>query len=1150
MSYGCCLFGHQKVKPSSEPTSIPNIQDEIVERANEGDGEYCFELSKLLIDNESNPKLGEYYLNKSIDAGFSEAYIYYAQILFSGKAIQKDDKKAKKYLNLAVKKNIPIAPSLLAEFYFDTNQPKKGLKILTKSVKNNNTKSMIYLSNLYQDGIIIKRDYNEAVKQLENAYLNGDEEATYQYAEALRKGEICDKNSERSFELHRENISNTDYMYIPSVFSLAEMYRKGEGTEKNLPESARLYKIAADANNKEACCCYSDMLLNGQGVNKNITEGYKYLQKAIDNGSPEAMYKMAMRMINNDSVETRNEAFEYLKKAALLGHVESEFCCGNIYLEKGEYQRAISYYFMASKRSGHKKATLMLGLSYLFDKQEEMNNFLFAKLKESYEIFKIYFSDNLAKIGIQILHQILKNNEKLRKEGEDIIKIKMEEQKINALIPLIKCYSREKILEKLKSYINENEDFYNFRKPFRSKRTDDVFKETKKKIQKNRSPAALYKYGSWLYFGIGCDPNPDEALLCIKEASDEHNSEAMFLLGYIYLKRGNYEQSFELFKKASKSNYVEATFYCGSAYLNGFGVDINFEKSAHCFKEAADQENVPSMFIYATMAENGIGMNPNEKEAAKYYFKVAQMNVSGNVESMSRYSLLCSKGIAEDKEKAFKWNEKVKNNYYYFQIMKGEGQGDINDAKSKLEDKSKENANVSYLLGCCYEEGFSCEKDMKKAIDIFKDAALKGDEDAMIKIVELEEKGLIHESSSFYDKMYNPYVMYIIAKKLIEKNDKKENEKGLILLKKAAEDYQPNAMIEYGKHILFSSLKNDELCKGLLLLRKAAEMIPLNANNNSFISFDNAWDSVRYSASLYLNMHIDYGGNDGCTNVMDWITIIGDMLINALEQNIDEIQFVPGKGVGTSLEKFSPSKQIVILVCLRLGFDCYVEVANNGIIICKINTYHKLKDEYLDAIIDSNDINNKNNAINNTAYMTIKEKYPTMPNRCIEIIVSSRNYDVAKSIDFANQFENKLQIKKYEQRMQQFRRSNEANQLQQVDIRDQKIASLRQMVGYNVIHSTHKNRPKFAPIINLDLRDVPKREAETSIIETIVEVKTEQNWRIHLLLPLDSQHNDIENMKAFLENQAQINNIKKTHLYVNVIKYLNMTQIEFAIDNT
>lgn len=74
------------------------------------------------------------------------------------------------------------------------------------------------------------------------------------------------------------------------------------------------------------------------------------------------MYKMAMKMINNDSIETRNEAFEYLKKAALFGHVKSEFFCGDIYLEKRQ---------KISKRSDHKKATLMLGLSYLFDKNKK-----------------------------------------------------------------------------------------------------------------------------------------------------------------------------------------------------------------------------------------------------------------------------------------------------------------------------------------------------------------------------------------------------------------------------------------------------------------------------------------------------------------------------------------------------------------------------------------------------------------------------------------------------------------------------------------------------------------------------------------------------------------------------------------------------------
>lgn len=58
----------------------------------------------------------------------------------------------------------------------------------------------------------------------------------------LRKGEICDKNLNRSYELHQENVNNTEY--IPSVFSLAEMFiEKEKEQKKNLTESARLYKI-------------------------------------------------------------------------------------------------------------------------------------------------------------------------------------------------------------------------------------------------------------------------------------------------------------------------------------------------------------------------------------------------------------------------------------------------------------------------------------------------------------------------------------------------------------------------------------------------------------------------------------------------------------------------------------------------------------------------------------------------------------------------------------------------------------------------------------------------------------------------------------------------------------------------------------------
>lgn len=244
----CLVCGHQKVHKSIEPSKIENIDQDLVDEANYGDSESCYILSQILLEEPEhyNPELGEYYLSKSAESGFGEAILYYSKQLHIGTKIRKSDTKAKKYLKSAIKKGIPKSAKQLSKLYFDLNKNKKGVKVLKKSVKNNDTDSMIYLSKLYQEGTIVEQNNAHAIELLTKAHQKENQRATYLLAEAYRQGQICLKNLKKAADLHRENAKKGDK---DSLYSYAEMLENGEGVEKNLEEAIKYYELAAKNDN-------------------------------------------------------------------------------------------------------------------------------------------------------------------------------------------------------------------------------------------------------------------------------------------------------------------------------------------------------------------------------------------------------------------------------------------------------------------------------------------------------------------------------------------------------------------------------------------------------------------------------------------------------------------------------------------------------------------------------------------------------------------------------------------------------------------------------------------------------------------------------------------------------------------------------------
>ena len=75
---------------------------------------------------------------------------------------------------------------------------------------------------------------------------------------------------------------------INASFYLGEMFRQGNGIEKNNALSFKYYLKAAEGGKKEAFNIIGESYYIGKGVDKNISEGFKWYLKAAENGDNEA----------------------------------------------------------------------------------------------------------------------------------------------------------------------------------------------------------------------------------------------------------------------------------------------------------------------------------------------------------------------------------------------------------------------------------------------------------------------------------------------------------------------------------------------------------------------------------------------------------------------------------------------------------------------------------------------------------------------------------------------------------------------------------------------------------------------------------------------------------------------------------------------
>lgn len=175
-----------------------------------------------------------------------------------------------------------------------------------------------------------------------------------------------------------------------------------------------------------------------------------------------------------------------------------------------------------------------------------------------------------------------------------------------------------------------------------------------------------------------------------------------------------------VFKFFQKERSGVGSFFCGSCYANGVGVDKNPNEAFKWYQKAADEGNVEAMKSLGDCYQKGMGVNKNLKEGFEWYQKAVN---NGHIVAMFELGICYEFGVGVDKNP----NDAV--NWY----QKG---------AEKVNADTCGNADAMHRLGLCYRRGVGFKSDTEEALKWFRKGADNGSTDAMDSLAYCYQKGI------------------------------------------------------------------------------------------------------------------------------------------------------------------------------------------------------------------------------------------------------------------------------------------------------------------------------------------------------------------------------------------------------------------------
>ncbi|OHC74829.1 MAG: hypothetical protein A3G18_10315 [Rhodospirillales bacterium RIFCSPLOWO2_12_FULL_58_28] len=176
-----------------------------------------------------------------------------------------------------------IEPGMAA---YDAGDYATALKEFLPLAEQGHANSQHRLGNIYQKGLGVKQDIQQAIKW---------------YKRAAEKD------------------------YVDSIYNLSLIYSRGEGVAVDMEESAKWTTKAAALGDAESIYGLSWFHFYGRGLPKDLHKAEQYLREAVKLNYPDACYLLT-RLYSKNPEFVNDEAIQWLRRDAESDNPTAQFC--------------------------------------------------------------------------------------------------------------------------------------------------------------------------------------------------------------------------------------------------------------------------------------------------------------------------------------------------------------------------------------------------------------------------------------------------------------------------------------------------------------------------------------------------------------------------------------------------------------------------------------------------------------------------------------------------------------------------------------------------------------------------------------------------------------------------------------------------------
>jgi uncharacterized protein len=343
--------------------------------------------------------------------------------------------------------------------------------------------------------------------------------------------------------------------------NLAQMYRDGEGVNKNLKQAFYWFQKSADQGNASATSSLGYCYYFGKGTTKNYNKALEQWRKAIKLGNKRAEYWLGRGYYDVGEFYLAAEMF---KDIAWEGDTSAQFMMGQMY-ERGEHfdkdiDAAKRWYSKASL-SEYKKATQALRRI----ENREKNKKAQAEIAEKNRKAEIAEQNRLAKIAETKRQAEIAEQNRLARIAKAKKELEIAKQKRIGL----KAYNEGNYALALKELYP---------------------------VAKSGDAEAQKIYGTIAYKGTATkDKNFEISLIWLNRAAIQGQLDAYWTIADIYSKGGygvlkNPRKAFDSYEKLARKGNSRAQHKIGLLYLNGTGVEKSLKDASYWVQKSFDND--------------------------------------------------------------------------------------------------------------------------------------------------------------------------------------------------------------------------------------------------------------------------------------------------------------------------------------------------------------------------------------------------------------------------------------------------------------------------------------------------------------------------------------------------------------------------------